>query len=381
MLSAVWQISNPREYQVKAIFYLVFLRLRMLYLIRKTGEGKSLVLLGMATMLRGVTVCLVPLLGLGSSQAAKSRSRNHRVESYHVDEFRDQDFDLLSERMSMYSSTESSSIIVYISPQNLRPGSKWYRLLSNIAAAGFLSSVCIDEAHAAVEQCESFRPEFKDAIKSLKQLLAISKLHHPDIDIPLLVMSATFRIPEQRTFNNLIGDTPEMVMWGEMDRRLVGIFAQVDGEPLSHLINTWTEDTIKMPEMKSLIMTNSAAAAEGRIIDRLEKASDNLPSSVLDPGNCFMAFTGDCGLMMKMFLMECFCGEHDSDMLTPIACMPCTAAAHCGVSSKKCKQCYRYGPCPNWYDLVQEMGRVDRLLNAPRGSQHYRVFLIMSPPI
>jgi hypothetical protein len=280
MLSAVWQISNPREYQIKAIFYLVFLRLRMLYLIRKMGEGKSLVLLGMATMLRGVTVCLVPLLGLGSSQAAKSRSRNHRVEGYHVDEFRDQDFDLLSERMSIYSSTESSSIIVYISPQNLRAGSKWYRLLSNIAAAGFLSSVCIDEAHAAVEQCESFCPEFKDAIKSVKQLLAISKVHHPDIDIPLLIMSATFRIPEQRTFNNLIGDTPEMVMWGEMDRCSVGIFAQVDGEPLSHLINTWAEDTIKMPEMKSLIMTNSAAAAEGRIIDRLEKASDNLPSLV-----------------------------------------------------------------------------------------------------
>jgi hypothetical protein len=53
-----------------------------------------------------------------------------------------------------------------------------------------------------------------------------------------------------------------------------------------------------------------------------------------------MAFTGDCGLMMKMFLMECFCGEHDSDMLPAIACMPCTAAAHCGISSKKCKQCY-----------------------------------------
>jgi superfamily II DNA helicase RecQ len=71
MLSAVWKIENPREYQIKAIFYLVFLRIRMLYLIRKTGEGKSLVLLGAATMLCGVTICLVPLLGLGSSQASR----------------------------------------------------------------------------------------------------------------------------------------------------------------------------------------------------------------------------------------------------------------------------------------------------------------------
>jgi hypothetical protein len=39
MLSSVWKIENPREYQIKAIFYLVFLRVRMMYLVRKTGEG------------------------------------------------------------------------------------------------------------------------------------------------------------------------------------------------------------------------------------------------------------------------------------------------------------------------------------------------------
>jgi superfamily II DNA helicase RecQ len=221
MLSSVWNIENPREYQVKAIFYMVFLRVRMLYLIRKTGEGKSLVLLGMATMLRGVTVCLVPLLGLGSSQASKSRSKEHRVEGYHVDEYRDQDFDLLSRQMRLYSRTERSSIIVYISPQNLKQGSRCCRLLNDMAAAGYISSICVDEAHATVEQCESFRPEFKDAINSIKNLLSISKTHHPNIDIPMLVMSATFRIPEHMTFNRLVGSTPELVMWGPMDRPLL----------------------------------------------------------------------------------------------------------------------------------------------------------------
>jgi hypothetical protein len=103
--------------------------------------------------------------------------------------------------------------------------------------------------------------------------------------------------------------------------------------------------------------------------------SKQLSSTSFDRDTTFVSFTGDCGLMMKMMLMESFCGECDIGALPTIYCMPCTAAAHCGVSSKKCKQCYRYGPCPNWYDLVQEMGRVDRLLNAPRGSQCYRVFL------
>jgi superfamily II DNA helicase RecQ len=349
MLSAVWKIENPREYQIKAIFYLVFLRVRMLYLIRKTGEGKSLVLLGTATMLRGVTICLVPLLGLESSQASKSRSTKHRVEGYHVDEYRDQDFDLLSQRMRLFSRKERSSIIVYISPQNLKQGSKWCRLLTDMAAAGYISSVCIDEAHATVEQCESFRPEFKDAIQTIKNLISVSKIHHPGIDIPMLVMSATFRIPEQISFNRLIGSQqPELVMWGPMDRRSVGIFTRVDGEPLSHLVNSWVVNQKKNPDMKSLIMTNSAAAADGRIIDRLEKVSKQLPPSVFNRDNCFMSFTGDCCLMMKMMLMESFCGEGNESLPT-IVCMPCTEAAHCGVSSKKCKQCYRYGPCPNWY--------------------------------
>jgi superfamily II DNA helicase RecQ len=233
MLSAVWNIKNPREYQIKAIFYLVFLRVRMMYLIRKTGEGKSLVLLGMATMLRGVTIYLVPLLGLESSQASKSRSMKHRVEGYHIDEYFDQDFDLLSRRMRLYSRAERSSIIVYISPQELKQGSRWCRLLNDMAAAGYISSICIDEAHATVEQCELFHPEFKDAINSIKYLQSISKIHHPNIDI----------IPEQISFNRLIGSTPELVMWGPMDRCSVGIFTRVDGEPLSHLNNLWVTDT------------------------------------------------------------------------------------------------------------------------------------------
>eukprot|EP00956_Cyclotella_meneghiniana_P023787 scaffold46927_cov56-Cyclotella_meneghiniana.AAC.1 len=216
MLLDVWGIE-ARPYQVRAIFFLAFVKVGMMYLVRKTGEGKSLVLIGTATILRGVTVCLVPLLGLGSSQASSSQSKPHRVESYHVDEYRDYDYKVLKERLDVYSSAERSSIILYISPQNLHPKSKWYNLLSSIAGKGHLSSICVDEAHACVEQSDSFRPEFKTAVDSLNALRSISKTHHPEHDIPMLVMSATFRIPEQKSFNNMIGEIPKIVMWGGMD--------------------------------------------------------------------------------------------------------------------------------------------------------------------
>jgi hypothetical protein len=155
---------DAREYQIRAIFYHTYLKISPLYSIRKTGEGKSLVMMGTATILRGVTICLVPLLGLGSSQASKSTIEADRVEGYHLDEYRDTDFDALSQRMRTYSRNEAASIIVYISPQKLLPGSPWYSVLSAMAGTGFISFICVDEAHSVAEQSRSFRPEFRDAI-------------------------------------------------------------------------------------------------------------------------------------------------------------------------------------------------------------------------
>eukprot|EP00984_Skeletonema_dohrnii_P002679 scaffold926_cov75-Skeletonema_dohrnii-CCMP3373.AAC.2 len=81
-------VSKPRPFQLDAIFQLCIRRISMLYLIRKTGEGKSLVLKGMATIKRGITVCLVPLVGLGSDQVCKTTCAKCGVEAYHVDEWK-----------------------------------------------------------------------------------------------------------------------------------------------------------------------------------------------------------------------------------------------------------------------------------------------------
>eukprot|EP00978_Attheya_sp_CCMP212_P009075 scaffold21371_cov61-Attheya_sp.AAC.2 len=43
---------------------------RRLLLVRRTGDGKSLVIYGLATLLRGVTIVMVPILALGSDQVS-----------------------------------------------------------------------------------------------------------------------------------------------------------------------------------------------------------------------------------------------------------------------------------------------------------------------
>jgi superfamily II DNA helicase RecQ len=72
VMAKVWGILSPREFQVRAIGQLVFHPKTCLYLIRKTGEGKSVVVLTSATPLRGITLVVVSLLGLGCDQVAKA---------------------------------------------------------------------------------------------------------------------------------------------------------------------------------------------------------------------------------------------------------------------------------------------------------------------
>ncbi len=73
--------------------------------------------------------------------------------------------------------------------------------------------------------------------------------------------------------------------------------------------------------------------------------------------------------------MACFCGNTADlaalKVLPNIWCMPCTSAG----SSTWCITCFRIGLPPSWHELVQEMGRVDRLQNAEPGSNRYNVYL------
>ena len=374
MFRDVWGIE-PRPYQVSAVFYITFLKLSMTYLIRKTGEGKSMVWLGMCTILRGINVCMVPLLGLGSAQAPNSRRHNDNIEAYHLDEFKSKHcFNKLKNYLLQFKSGQSRSIILYISPQMLVPGTKWFDVIHQLAVKGCVSSFCIDEVHAAVENSQSFRPAFGHAVTAIKSLIQKSHDLRPKTIVPLLVMSATFRLPEQRLFNKMVMAFPDLVIWGGMDRRNVGIFVSIAGNPLNLLLKDWLEDATKDPDGQALIMTNSARACDESIIPKLEKKSESLPHDIRD-GKHFFSFTGECGLMMKHYLMACFCHGDQYESLPFVWAMACTSAANCGVSSTRCKQCYRLGPCPNWYDLLQEAGRVDRLHSALPGQQSYRAYL------
>eukprot|EP00577_Skeletonema_sp_RCC1716_P018876 CAMPEP_0113417504 /NCGR_PEP_ID=MMETSP0013_2-20120614/25687_1 /TAXON_ID=2843 ORGANISM="Skeletonema costatum, Strain 1716" /NCGR_SAMPLE_ID=MMETSP0013_2 /ASSEMBLY_ACC=CAM_ASM_000158 /LENGTH=260 /DNA_ID=CAMNT_0000304635 /DNA_START=12 /DNA_END=794 /DNA_ORIENTATION=- /assembly_acc=CAM_ASM_000158 len=135
-------VSKPRPFQLDAIFQLCIRRISMLYLIRKTGEGKSLVLKGMATIKRGITVCLVPLVGLGSDQVCKTTCTKCGVEAYHVDEWRGDRCERLMKRLSIFDpSKQHKSIVLFISPQQLGDGTQWCNLLKHLAKEGISAKI------------------------------------------------------------------------------------------------------------------------------------------------------------------------------------------------------------------------------------------------
>ena len=59
-----------------------------------------------ASLLQGVAIILVPLVGLGSDQVTKALRPDHNIEAYHVDEFKRADGTKLRNRMRDISDDE-----------------------------------------------------------------------------------------------------------------------------------------------------------------------------------------------------------------------------------------------------------------------------------
>ena len=134
-------------------------------------------MLGTAVAKRGVTIVLGSLHGLGTDQANKSKRIDRGVESYHADEYRDENFDSCVALLKNFHKRQNHANVIYISPQEVRQNSsKWNLILKQLALNGHITSFVIDEVHTVANaDTNSFRPEFGQAVRAIKDLLALSK--------------------------------------------------------------------------------------------------------------------------------------------------------------------------------------------------------------
>ncbi len=157
-----WGIHHPHKFQVRAIHQIAFSDNQLIYVIAKTGLGKSAIPLTAGSILTGVTLLMVPLVGLGSDQVNKSSNPENLIESYHLDKICGIYGRVLQNRLDSIHCVEANSITIflYASPQSLLETSPWLKCLLSLASRGFLCLMCIDEAHTVNQDGHSFRPEF-----------------------------------------------------------------------------------------------------------------------------------------------------------------------------------------------------------------------------
>jgi hypothetical protein len=126
-----WGIQFPHEFQICAIHHVAFHRDQIVYIIAKTGSGKSAISLLIGLLQTGVTLLMVPLVRLGSDQVKNSRNCKNLIEAYHLNENRGRDgYALRSWLLSLHPrEADCVSIFLYALPQSLKEGSFWYKCL------------------------------------------------------------------------------------------------------------------------------------------------------------------------------------------------------------------------------------------------------------
>jgi hypothetical protein len=70
-----WGIHLPHEFQIHAMHLIFFHHNWLVYLIAKTGSGKSAVPLTTGLMHNGITLMMIPLVRLRSNKVSKSTNK------------------------------------------------------------------------------------------------------------------------------------------------------------------------------------------------------------------------------------------------------------------------------------------------------------------
>ena len=130
--------------------------------MQPTGSGKSLLFQTIVTYLKGVTICLTPLLSLGADQVNKlminTRSEDTTITALHLDKC---DHGDIPEVMGLMKNLkDTSTIFIFCSPQSITE--KFDTFVNALIHDGLIRFVVVDKVHLFTHFGRSFRNEFND---------------------------------------------------------------------------------------------------------------------------------------------------------------------------------------------------------------------------
>ncbi len=398
--SEVLGIPSPRDFQYEAVAHCVLNRDTVLHVSRRTSDGKTFIPQMVGLLLTGVVIYLEPLVGLASDQVDRSSISEHNVWAHHVDEHKKEDAKMLRDRLLSLSSAESRDHVInlLIGPKALT-SKFWLPTIQRLAKKGLISAICIDECHYIEESGRHFRREFQYAMRAISQILLL--MPRP---CPRILMSATITQRDVNTCTRLLRGRRPNILSGPLDRRRIKFLVRVSGDSNASLIKCARNDFKKDPISQQIWYTHSRSKAEGPLRDRAEKLLEDNRNKNGGPRSIVQAFVGTDGIMMKTATMDAIknyanldgegtlldpsmfdsiangtsARRNDEDeqvVLPKVQCIIATKSAEAGINGPHLKFAKMNGLPASLYELVQQLGRVDRTATGEPGSNTYEVHI------
>ena len=341
---------------------------------------------------------LEPLVGLASDQVDRATATEHNLEGYHCDEHQMEDQRLLMDRLLKFNSDgveeKHVTINLFIGPKLLTTAS-WKALLERLARMGLISMLIVDEAHCISQSGQKFRQEFESAIEFLGHLLTL--MPHR---VPVVLLSATILKSDVTRCTDLLRTKKLCVLHGSLERRTIDFSVIVSGRAGSSLKKHARVNFKKRPNAQQIWYTHSRTKAETSLRDMADTLLEENRKDNKGPHSVAMPFVGTNGIMQKTTTMDgiklystldgegtvldpasyksiaeghCRWEGSEDVKLPKIQVIVATKSAEAGINGT----CLEFGKMSgfpsNCWELVQQLGRVDRKGTADPGSNTYEI--------
>ena len=325
MLGDVFGMTSPKPFQVTTIYLLAFIFSTVL-LIQKTGAGKSLVILGAAALLGGVIVVIEPLVAVGADQARSVSEKTLWIKSFHVAGIDEKSKRRLAKYLTAMLSRERRPVILFLSADDVKPGSRWAMPLKQLFERGLVSLVAFDEIQKILADGRYFREELGMLEENVIRLIGLSPCR-----VSQLHMTATIEKLALSSYKSMMGGLHfEYTIHGDVSRRDIHLFVGINTQP-TQAAKAVVKKHLREPHRKVIVYTNSLKCASGPLL----KAFRALIASSPDLSGDVMSITGKSGVILKTYVAERFSSSEASHSLDQRV-VTGTSSFGCGVSSPYC---------------------------------------------
>jgi len=338
--------------------------------VRPTGGGKSLVFNAVSGAIKGVTLCICPLLSLGADQSKKVLSKSgtncKSVASFHLDELSANAIRALKLWLETPGNLASKSIMIFTSPQAFH--NYFYSFLSFMINRDLVRLVVVDEIHLVSHFGSSIRKEFA-GLKS-KLFKAIKS------PTPMLLLTTTCSTHIVSTLQLMFDIQFNAVHWpaaADMKHRSVKVMVQYTSRAFQYVSSTIKSQITPHPTLpnKVIIYSNCRVRIQN-FSDKLETLLDKDPLlRCVDVLTLVGTFTKEeKAANIRLFLNGSVSDTSKTDVRVLCAT---SGVGNAGIDCPDVRSVYRIDFPPSLLDIIQEKGRAGRRPGASSNDYTYHI--------